>query len=152
MWVFKHCISEMDLQGPPKWRSISANILAIYLLIYHSLLSSLLLLFTILTRKFAHFGQKSHHLGAFERRLWILKCQRHEGFRCIIVVKLFSIAFVPAAAVFTVKDIGHSIYYYCVCIKEHKTKVSEYSFGPLTRVTSTHGCIQRVYQGSPVFI
>ena len=58
----------IQIQAASKWRSEFANhlaiISAIYLLIYHSLLSSLLLLFTILAKEFAHFGQKSHHLEA----------------------------------------------------------------------------------------
>ena len=59
---------EEEAKAASKWRSEFANhlaiISAIYLLIYHSLLSSLLLLFTILAKEFAHFGQKSHHLEA----------------------------------------------------------------------------------------
>ena len=58
-------------QAASKWRSEFANhlaiISAIYLLIYHSLLSSLLLLFTILAKEIAHLGEKSHHLEAASR-------------------------------------------------------------------------------------
>ena len=57
-----------------KWRSEFANhlaiISAIYLLIYHSLLSSLLLLFTILAKEIAHLEGKSPHLEAASQ--WIL--------------------------------------------------------------------------------
>ena len=55
-------IHNLQFEAASKWRGDFANhlaiISAIYLLIYHSLLSSLLLLFTILARKFAHFGEK----------------------------------------------------------------------------------------------
>ena len=55
-------------QAASKWRSEFANhlaiISAIYLLIYHSLLSSLLLLFTILAKEIAHLEEKSPHLEA----------------------------------------------------------------------------------------
>ena len=60
-------LTTRKVKGPPKWSSISATILvkfaAIYLLIYHLLLFSLLLLFTILARKFPNLATFEHHLG-----------------------------------------------------------------------------------------
>ena len=55
-------------EAASKWRGDFANhlaiISAIYLLIYHSLLSSLLLLFTILARKIARISEKLLHMEA----------------------------------------------------------------------------------------